>query len=140
MRRLKAVETKYDGYHFRSRIEARWAVFFRTAQVAYEYEKEGYDLEGLGWYLPDFWLPGDRAWVEVKGPPPTVEEIKKLTVLARFTECRAALIFYGSIPHPNSFRSTWRVVNCMQTNVPIMTSVPEAQLRAALAAARSARF
>lgn len=25
---IKPIETKYDGYLFRSRLEARWAVFF----------------------------------------------------------------------------------------------------------------
>jgi hypothetical protein len=34
--------------------------------VRYEYEKEGYDLGALGWYLPDFWLPTQKAWVEIK--------------------------------------------------------------------------
>ena len=26
--RIKAIETSYKGYLFRSRLEARWAVFF----------------------------------------------------------------------------------------------------------------
>lgn len=25
---IKAIETEYKGYRFRSRLEARWAVFF----------------------------------------------------------------------------------------------------------------
>jgi hypothetical protein len=25
---VKAIETQYNGYRFRSRLEARWAVFF----------------------------------------------------------------------------------------------------------------
>lgn len=25
---MKAIETEYNGYKFRSRLEARWAVFF----------------------------------------------------------------------------------------------------------------
>lgn len=25
---IKPIETIYNGYHFRSRLEARWAVFF----------------------------------------------------------------------------------------------------------------
>lgn len=25
---MKAIETRYKGYRFRSRLEARWAVFF----------------------------------------------------------------------------------------------------------------
>ncbi len=54
---IKAIETFYDGYRFRSRLEARWAVFFDTLDVRYIYEREDFDLGEAGWYLPDFWLP-----------------------------------------------------------------------------------
>ena len=63
---LKPIETVYAGYRFRSRLEARWAVFFDTLGLAYEYEKEGFDLGPAGWYLPDFWLPDLEYWVEIK--------------------------------------------------------------------------
>lgn len=63
---IKAIETIYSGYRFRSRLEARWAVFFDALGVVYEYEKEGYDLGEAGWYLPDFWLPEFKLWVEIK--------------------------------------------------------------------------
>jgi hypothetical protein len=67
---IKAIETQYNGYHFRSRLEARWAVFFDTLGVRWEYEKEGYELETGERYLPDFWLPDERIWIEVKGDMP----------------------------------------------------------------------
>ncbi len=73
---LKAIETIYKGYRFRSRLEARWAVFFDVLHIAWEYEKEGYDLDGI-WYLPDFWLPKQEAYFEVKPAAPTEEEIDK---------------------------------------------------------------
>lgn len=63
---IKAIQTHYNGYHFRSRLEARWAVFFDELGVRYEYEPDGYDLGDLGWYLPDFWLPELRTWFEIK--------------------------------------------------------------------------
>jgi hypothetical protein len=63
----KAIETVYNGYRFRSRLEARWAVFFDAAGIKYEYEPEGYDLGSQGWYLPDFWLKDLEMWLEVKG-------------------------------------------------------------------------
>lgn len=44
MATLQAIETRYKGYRFRSRLEARWAVFFDTLGVQWEYEKEGYVL------------------------------------------------------------------------------------------------
>lgn len=62
----KPIETVYNDYRFRSRLEARWAVFFDALGIQYEYENEGYDLGELGWYLPDFWLPQVEMWAEVK--------------------------------------------------------------------------
>jgi hypothetical protein len=65
---LKAIETKYKGYRFRSRLEARWAVFFDTLGFQWEYEPEGFDLNGV-WYLPDFRVKtpqGNDIWYEIK--------------------------------------------------------------------------
>ena len=63
---IKAIETKYAGHRFRSRLEARWAVFFDYLGIPWEYEKEGYMVNDVA-YLPDFWLPSWRMWLEVKG-------------------------------------------------------------------------
>lgn len=78
---LKAIPTHYDGHHFRSRLEARWAVFFNELGIRYEYEREGYDLDGVR-YLPDFWLPAQQSFVEVKGDFPNAEEQDKVLRLA----------------------------------------------------------
>lgn len=67
----KAIETEYDGYRFRSRLEARWAVFFNAAGIRYQYEPEGFDVDGV-WYLPDFYLPDFDVYCEVK---PTNEKL-----------------------------------------------------------------
>lgn len=74
---LKAIETVYHGYRFRSRLEARWAVFFNTLGWRWEYEKEGFEFEDGTRYLPDFWLPDIEAWVEVKGEI-TIGDLKKV--------------------------------------------------------------
>lgn len=65
---IKPIETEYNGYRFRSRLEARWAVFFDAAGVKYEYEPEGFEVTfGKTYrYLPDFYLPEYDVWVEVK--------------------------------------------------------------------------
>ena len=66
---MKAIETVYNGYRFRSRLEARWAVFFDTLGLQWEYETEGYDLDQHGWYLPDFLVKSSARWnywVEIK--------------------------------------------------------------------------
>lgn len=65
---IKAINTRYKGYNFRSRLEARWAVFLDTLGWSWGYEVQGYDLGvgGQGWYLPDFELKDSRLWLEVK--------------------------------------------------------------------------
>src|SRR5581483_11404076 len=59
--RIKPIETKYRGYRFRSRLEARWAVFFDTAKIRWQYEPQGFDVGGTA-YLPDL-----HCYFEVKG-------------------------------------------------------------------------
>lgn len=63
--KIKAIETVYDGYKFRSRLEARWAVFFKSLGVRFEYEPEGFELS-CGRYLPDFYLTDLDLYVEIK--------------------------------------------------------------------------
>lgn len=65
---MKPIETIYNGYRFRSRLEARWAVFFDVLGVTYQYEPEGFDIGGE-WYLPDFYLPRLETYVEIKPLP-----------------------------------------------------------------------
>lgn len=57
---MKPIETVYDNCRFRSRTEARWAVFFNAAEIRYQYEPQGYTINGRN-YLPDFWLTDFRA-------------------------------------------------------------------------------
>ena len=64
---LSPIETRYKGYRFRSRLEARWAVFFDSIGVEWEYEKQGYNVNGTK-YLPDFWLPYEPMRDEGWGP------------------------------------------------------------------------
>jgi len=97
-----AIETHYSGYRFRSRLEARWAVFFDALGIKWDYEPEGYVFEDGTKYLPDFWLPDviyrddDRpgVWLEVKGIHPNEEETAKLDNLSLGTE-RPAVIAIG---------------------------------------------
>ena len=68
---IKAIETRYSGYRFRSRLEARWAVFFNELHLKWEYEPEGFSFNGQS-YLPDFKInlaeeDGITTYVEVKG-------------------------------------------------------------------------
>jgi hypothetical protein len=65
---IQAIETFYKGYRFRSRLEARWAVFFSELGIKWQYEVEGFELPS-GRYLPDFYLPDYKCYFEVKPPP-----------------------------------------------------------------------
>jgi len=92
---IQAIETKYKGYNFRSRLESRWAVFFDALRIKWEYEKEGYDLGELGWYLPDFWLPELRCWVEIKPNGDDESARAKCAELSKGTQM-ACLLIEGS--------------------------------------------
>lgn len=75
---IKAIETEYKGYKFRSRLEARWAVFFEALGFDWEYEPEGFELSNGQWYLPDFRVKsihGFTTWYEIK-PKDSVDDNK----------------------------------------------------------------
>ena len=107
---LKPIETRYAGCHFRSRIEARWGVFFDYLGIGWEYEPQGFDLPS-GPYLPDFLLdfkarPGelmagepvpDGLWWEVKGAAPTRHERNLCWELLEATN-QHVYIAHGAIP------------------------------------------
>lgn len=81
---MKAIETQYGGYKFRSRLEARYAVFFDALRIRWRYEPEGFVLSTGECYLPDFYLPdfdNDGMWVEVKPEPLNEEERRKCYLL-----------------------------------------------------------
>jgi hypothetical protein len=99
MANFKAIETFYHGCRFRSRTEARWAVFFDTLGISWEYEKEGYILEGMR-YLPDFWLPEQDCFVEIKGQEPNGDELVKARLLSLYTQ-KIVCILYGPVEIPS---------------------------------------
>jgi len=93
---IRPIPTRYGGDDFRSRLEARWAMFFDALGMPWKYEMEGYDLAGI-WYLPDFWLPNQSYWIEIKPPLADGEGvshsyISRLMMLSDYTECDAILI------------------------------------------------
>ena len=73
---IKPIETKYNGFRFRSRLEARWAIFFDMIGLKYEYEVEGFEMNGIR-YLPDFYIPSLDRWFEIKAKPLSEYEMKK---------------------------------------------------------------
>jgi hypothetical protein len=121
---IKAIETRYAGCRFRSRLEARWAVFFDRMSIQWEYEPQGYVIEGApkvihqarGWhaemtvpkpYLPDFWLPIEQLWVEVKGSEDELDHTLILNAviphgqgLPHVDRDKPSMIILGPVPRP----------------------------------------
>ena len=64
---MRAIETEWRGFKFRSRLEARYAVMFEEMGIGWDYEFQGFDLRDGRRYLPDFWLPQLDLYVEIKG-------------------------------------------------------------------------
>lgn len=113
---IKAIETEYRGYRFRSRLEARWAVFFDECGFRWEYEPQGYEVDGE-MYLPDFLLhdvqrrkdergeTGLPFFVEVKGDMDSTSRTKidKLSwycpvyVVGNIPEVSTCLDFFDEI-------------------------------------------
>lgn len=96
---IKSIETRYKGYRFRSRLEARWAVFFDYFDVHYGYENEGYELS-TGRYLPDFEIDG--TIFEVKPVTMGQEEIDKIERFAK--ESGLGIFVIIGQPWPGEYR------------------------------------
>ena len=114
---VTAIQTSYNGYHFRSRLEARWACLFDQAGIIYDYEPQGLmvtkrlelDDHPTRPYLPDFWFPELGMWGEVKGDLTPAEEWQVYNDAASLSSndgggCHDAggndLVLLGPIPHP----------------------------------------
>lgn len=95
---IKALETYYNGYRFRSRTEARWAVYFNSLGIPFEYEPEGFRLPNGENYLPDFRLSLRTRelryywWAEVKGQPFTPAERLRCDLLSQLVSCPVILL------------------------------------------------
>jgi hypothetical protein len=86
----RSLETTYDGCTYRSRVEARWAIWFDSVGLRFQYEPQGFAIRS-GAYLPDFWVEGWRMFLEIKGVEPTDEERQKCADLAQAAECDVLL-------------------------------------------------
>ena len=110
---IKPIQTYYKGYHFRSRLEARWAVFFDKFGVEWQYETEGYILNNGEWYLPDFYLPELNIYLEIKPEyileHNTLEYIRVLRCSIHMKQGGFTLWGVFGNPWPNEYHVyTWR--------------------------------
>lgn len=122
-RTIRAIPTTYAGCKFRSRLEARWAVFFDHLGLTWEYEPQGHVVtDRLGicdrdeWpYLPDFWLPEMGVWAEVKGSLDNLEMREVLSAAAHLSSNDGGgchdnggndVILLGPVPRPGPLANT----------------------------------
>ena len=103
---IKAIETMYEGFRFRSRLEARWAVFLDECQLRWDYEPEGYEImlaHRRIKYLPDFWLHCGQ-WAEVKGYLDMNGMFRLYEIAGAMTECEKGddIVILGNIPKSHS--------------------------------------
>lgn len=102
---VSVIPTRYRGCFFRSRLEARWAVFFDTMGIRFHYEPEGFLLPDGTKYLPDFYLPEIKWLAEVK---PLFGQSSKAFELVRHSGYSALILdgepafrsYTGFIPGP----------------------------------------
>lgn len=107
MKELIPIDTSYNGFFFRSRTEARWAVFFDAIGWDYHYEFEAFKLPS-GVYLPDFYFPKLNLWSEVK--PGELKEIellkcKELSFKMKSNDAGVDVLLLEGIPDYKSIRT-----------------------------------
>jgi hypothetical protein len=105
---IRAIETVYAGYRFRSRQEARFAVMLDGLGIDWRYEVEGLEIVGKKrtvYYLPDFIIESTGAYIEIKGTEPTEGEFAKATMLAMSTWQPVVAIFWGPFRHTEFMRN-----------------------------------
>jgi hypothetical protein len=87
------IQTRYSEHLFRSRLEARWAVFFNHLSIKWKYEWEGYSFDNYT-YLPDFYFTDFDYYAEVK---PDNKERVDFFRWRSFVTCskKSLLMLYG---------------------------------------------
>lgn len=109
---IQPIPTWYAGHKFRSRLEARWAVFLNHMRIPWEYETEGYLIDRSAGaptcYLPDFRLPECGTWIEVKGAEAALDKELMYDAATQLPQHRdggehgPALLVLGPIPEPGT--------------------------------------
>lgn len=113
---IKPIKTTYKGIPFRSRLEARWAVFFDEMGIEYTYEARPFTMRYGIRYLPDFTLtnvhwrgeyaehytgkPGQPVYVEIKGADfwDEIRSSDERTKIELFAQSSPMLVL-GNLPY-----------------------------------------
>jgi hypothetical protein len=140
---IRAIETHYAGYRMRSRLEARWAVFFDALAIPWQYELEGFHV-GNNCYLPDFYLQLGKhpVWAEVK---PTWEAVEmQMDLFSAFSwESQQEIIFLVGTPDDIAYKGLMPIKDkgiIVKSGFYFRWYFKRDRVEAAIFAARSARF
>jgi hypothetical protein len=140
---ITAIPTRYKGCRMRSRLEARWAVFFDVCEISWQYELQGLNVKlgrrgrGLNW-LPDFELETGQL-VEVKGSLDSAALARLLTIASEVAKCGPGqdIVVLGNVPRPDdarwpvqlhSHRGLWAVPWDLMTGCPLDRPGPKVDL------------
>lgn len=112
--RIPAIPTEYGGIQYKSRLEASWAQWLTEKGVRFYYEDGpndvsphlradrtggalllGYRMPSGRGYLPDFWLPEIRTFLECKGDL-TDPSVTKVTEFASYLGDEVKVVLGGS--------------------------------------------
>ncbi|WP_428569006.1 MAG: hypothetical protein ACP59X_10380 [Solidesulfovibrio sp. DCME] len=112
---LPSIKTRYGDYHFKSKLEARWAVFMDLLGVSYEYEKyQG--IVSVNFfeyaYMPDFFLNDIELFLEIKPRKPVESELNKA---AAWANDAGDVVFFYNLAPDNGIR----MIGC-ENAIPIM--------------------
>jgi hypothetical protein len=89
-----AKHTWYNNCWYRSKLEARWAIFFDELQLTTLYEPRTFGFRGRQ-YTPDFWIADWKCYVEIKPINSRSWDIQPLRRLARLRSKCAVLLIMG---------------------------------------------
>ncbi|MEL7641527.1 MAG: hypothetical protein AAGU21_17980 [Solidesulfovibrio sp.] len=100
---MPSVKTRYGDYLFRSKLEAKWAVFMDLLCVSYKYEPEK-AVVGVNFfectYIPDFFLDEIELYLEIKPRLPVDKELRKA---AAWANVMGNVVFFHELA-PNNGR------------------------------------
>jgi len=93
-----AIETEYNGVLFRSRLEARWAIFFDACNLNWIYEPECFILSNTQKYTPDFYIKDFDLYIEVKPNFDWLENKYHFNRYKLFGNIKGLLVLSSSYP------------------------------------------
>lgn len=106
--KIKAKPMQWLGWQFESQTEAYAGMFLHKLGIPFMYEAEAYEVDGVS-TRPDFWLPDQGAWLEIKGRDNfNDEQVRRLSAEHAETVFVATAPLWASQSHARRGRSIIR--------------------------------